>query len=697
MVDLRRSKPLKKELGLLDVYAIATGATLSAGFFLLPGLAAAQAGPAIVLSYMIAAIPLVPAMFSIIELATAMPRAGGVYYFLDRTLGPLVGTIGGIGTWLALVLKVAFALVGMGAYLSLFLPDLPMIPLAIALAVGLGIVNFFGTSKSGGFQIALVAGLLTILAAFFIGGIPKINIAHFQNILTPGASNILSTAGLVYISYVGVTNVASLSEEVRDPERNLPLGVILALVTAILAYGVGTSVMVGVLSEEQLAGNLTPVAAAGGAILGRFGTIVLTVAALLAFLSVANAGSLSASRYPLAMSRDHMLPRFFRRLGRYGTPTSAIVVTVLTIVAILLLLDPTRIAKLASAFQLLMFALVCLAVIVIRESRIDSYDPGYRSPFYPCMQILGILSAALLIWEMGWLPLAFTVGLVLLGGVWYWFYAKDKVVRTGAIYHIFERLGQLRYHGLDGELRGILKEKGLRGDDPFDEIVARSLVIDLAGKGDFADLVNRVSDWLSEQMPYSASEIAEQFLEGTRIGATPVTHGVALPHVRVEGLEQPELAFVRCKGGVTITFDSPLTDHDHEEATFRALFFLASPDDNPAQHLRILAQIAGRVDDESFALEWEAAQDEQQLRETLLHEDSFLSLLVAHSTPTEEMIDRPIREVQFPVGCLVALLSRGGQTIVPQGDTVFQDGDRLTLIGGPESMRELRARYTDHP
>ncbi|MDP6125791.1 MAG: amino acid permease, partial [Candidatus Latescibacteria bacterium] len=119
MVDLRRSKPLKKELGLLDVYAIATGATLSAGFFLLPGLAAAQAGPAIVLSYMIAAIPLVPAMFSIIELATAMPRAGGVYYFLDRTLGPLVGTIGGIGTWLALVLKVAFALVGMGAYLSL--------------------------------------------------------------------------------------------------------------------------------------------------------------------------------------------------------------------------------------------------------------------------------------------------------------------------------------------------------------------------------------------------------------------------------------------------------------------------------------------------------------------------------------------------------------------------------------------------
>ena len=99
---------LKKELTLLNVYAIATGTTLSAGFFLLPGIAFNEAGPAVVLSYLIAAIPLIPAMFSMAELATAMPRAGGAYYFLDRSMGPFVGTIGGMGTWLALVLKTAF-------------------------------------------------------------------------------------------------------------------------------------------------------------------------------------------------------------------------------------------------------------------------------------------------------------------------------------------------------------------------------------------------------------------------------------------------------------------------------------------------------------------------------------------------------------------------------------------------------------
>ncbi|MDA0748224.1 MAG: APC family permease, partial [bacterium] len=529
MAELHSQKRLKKELGLLDVYAVATGATLSAGFFLLPGLAAVQAGPGIVLAYMIAAVPLIPAMFSIVELATAMPRAGGVYYFLDRTMGPLAGTIGGMGTWLALVLKVSFALVGMGAYLALFFDSLPIKPIAIGLAVVLGIVNLFGARKSGGFQIFLVCALLVILAGFIGVGIPRINMTYFQGMLAPGWSGLLSTAGLVYISYVGVTKVASLSEEVKNPERNLPLGVFLAMGTAILVYGLGMMVIVGLIPPEQLAGDLTPVATAAENALGPVGKVLVSVAALLAFISVANAGTLSASRYPLAMSRDHMLPRFFQRLGKQGTPYFSILTSMGAIVLILLLLDPTGIAKLASAFQLLMFALVCLAVIVMRESRIAAYDPGYHSPFYPWMQLFGMVASVLLIVEMGWLPALFSTGLIVLGTGWYWYYARGKVVRDGAIYHIFERLGQRRYEGLDRELRGILKEKGLREDDPFEEVVARSLVIDLVAPAEFQDVAHQAAQWLSTHVPHTTEEIEKELMDGTQVGATPVTHGVALP------------------------------------------------------------------------------------------------------------------------------------------------------------------------
>ena len=134
---------LEKQLGLWDVYALATGATLSSGFFLLPGLAAVGAGPAIPLSYLLGAAILLPGLFSLAELATAMPRAGGIYYFLDRSMGPLVGAIGGFGTWIAVVLKCAVALVGVGAYLQIFLPGLEMGPIAGGFAVFFGVVNYF--------------------------------------------------------------------------------------------------------------------------------------------------------------------------------------------------------------------------------------------------------------------------------------------------------------------------------------------------------------------------------------------------------------------------------------------------------------------------------------------------------------------------------------------------------------------------
>ena len=693
MADEMIKVGLKKDIGLLGVYAVATGATLSAGFFLLPGLAAQAAGSALVLAYMVAAIPLVPAMFSIIELATAMPRAGGVYYFLDRSLGPLVGTVGGIGTWLALVLKVAFALVGMGAYINLFVPELPMIFLSVGLAIALGILNLLGAKKSGSFQIILMVALMVLLTGFIGGGIPHIQWDRMPTLFEVEYSTLMATAGLVFISYVGVTNVASLSEEVKDPERNLPLGVILSLATAVGVYAL---VMVGVLPMEELAGNLTPVAAAAEAFLGPWGSLLLSFAALFAFTSVANAGTLSASRYPLAMSRDHMMPKFFQQLSSRGAPHYAVLVTVGVIVLILIFLDPLKIAKLASAFQLLIFALVCLAVMVMRESGLASYDSGYHSPLYPWMQLFGIVSSGMLIYEMGWLPSMFSAGLVVLGTIWYFVYAKDRVVRNGAIYHMFERWGQKRYSGLDAELRGILKEKGLRDEDPFDEVVARSLVIDLSGPAEFEEVTRRVSEWLSGHVPHTADEIEKQLLDRTHMGATPVTHGVGLPHLRIDGIEHGEMVLVRANQGIHIQFTDPLTDHTAEER-LTAIFYLFSPVKDPSQHLRILAQIARRVDDESFLKEWQAASNELELKETLLHNEDFLSLTLRMGAPTAELIGCALKEVDFPDGCLVALLRRGGSMLIPRGDTVLHEDDRLTVLGAREELEHLSKRYQPTP
>jgi len=690
-----KKKKLKKEITLIGVFSIAAGTTLSAGFFLLPGLAAQQAGPALILAYVLAAIPLIPAMLSVVELATAMPKAGGVYYFLDRSLGPLMGTIGGIGTWLALILKVAFALIGMGAYISLFVHGLSITPIAVILALALGILNIFGAKKTGKFQIILVAGLLAILVLFIFEGIPELNYEHFNNFFDAGFDSIIATAGLVYISYVGVTNVASLAEEVNNPEKNLPIGVFLALGSAILIYILGTAVMVGVLPMSELKTTLTPVASAAKVFLGNWGMYVLSIAAILAFVSVANAGTMSASRYPLAMSRDHIMPAYFRKLGKFDTPVYSIVLTVTIIIVLLLAFDPTGIAKLASAFQLLMFALVCLAVIVMRESRIESYDPGYKSPFYPWLHLFGIVSALYLIFEMGTLPIIFSAALIIIGGLWYWFYARENVVRTGAIYHVFERWGKFRYDGIDIELRGILKEKGLRKGDPFDQIVMQSKVFELTEETDFEKAVDSTAEWLSKKIPLTKEEIIKRVMEGTRVGATPVTRGVALPHFRCEGIEHSMLVLLRAKSGIDIPIFNPLTYQEEDVQRVTAIFFLISPEKDPTQHLRMLAQIAGRVDEESFAEEWYAAKDELELKEALLHDENFQSLHIFHGKKTESLINRNLKDIQLPSGCLVTLLQRGGKIIVPKGNTKILEGDRITIIGDPKSMQQLRELYVD--
>ena len=694
----------KKDLGLFGVFALATGATLSSGFFLLPSFATQIAGPAVVLAYLIAGLLLIPPMLSKIELGTAMPRSGGAYYFLDRSLGPMVGTIGGLGIWLALLLKTAFALVGMGAYIQLFLPadtsDSTYTFIALGLVVFFGALNITGAKKTTTFQIVLVVALLALLGWFLTAGSFAIRPVNFSGFFDAGADNILSTAGLVFISYVGVTKVISVAGEIKNPERNLPLGLFLAIGTAVTVYIVGLIVMVGVSGPEGLSLvdgeiNLTPVSTVASAITGSStGAYIMAIAAIFAFLSVANAGILSASRYPLAMSKDHLLPQLLRKVDGKGTPIFGIVVSAGLIIVVILFLDPLKIAKLASSFQLLMFTLLCLSVIVMRETKLNSYDPGFRAPFYPWLQIFGAIACISIIFVMGWMPVLFSGGVVVAGIIWYFTYARKRVERYGAIYHIFERLGRKRFAGLDPELREILKEKGLRAHDPFDEIVTTARVVDAPHAATFEDIAKAAAEELSALLPATASSLADEFLRGTKIGATPVTGGVALPHLRLPGIEQSIMVIARSKDGITIDVGDAFGGH-HEEQSIHAIFFLVSPESDPSQHLRLLAQLAGHVDQDGFMARWLAASTNQKMKEILLREDRFLSLQLESGTSTETLIDLPINKLDFPEDCLLTLIHRRGHMVIPRGSTVLEEHDQLTIIGEERGIRILKSQFQD--
>ena len=690
-----KKQTLKKELGLFDVYAIATGVTLSAGFFLLPGLAAVEVGSGIPLAYLLAGLLITPGLVSMAELATAMPRAGGVYYFLDRSMGPLMGTIGGFGTWIALSLKATFALIGVGAYLGLLFPEVNIGPISAGFAITFGIVNILGAKKSTAFQSVMVVGLLILLLWFTGVGLTDIEPANLSGMFRPDPGSLVSTAGLVVVSYMGLTQVTSVAEEVRNPERNIPLGMFLAFGTAMLVYTVGTAVMVGVVSADVLAqdgGDLTPVATVANVLVGSWGRYLMTAAAVLAFASVANAGILAASRYPLAMSRDHVLPRFFSKIQARGAPIHAIYATVGLILVFVLVFDASRVAKLAGAFQLTMFGLSCLAVMVMRESRIESYDPRFRSPFYPWLHILGVLAPFWLIVQMGLLPSLFTGGLITFGGMWYTYYARKRVDREGAIFHVFERLGRSRDAGLDRELRQIMKEKGLRDADPFEEVVTAASIIDTPGGTGFRNVIWEASAHLADASGVSAKELGEDFLQGTVVGMTPVSHGVALPHLRRTDIEVARMVLVRCPGGMEM--DVEITEGpSHQPEPVQAVFFLMSPLEDPGRHLRILAQIAGRVDREDFMEAWLSASNHQELKEAILRDDRLLTLTLEPGTPSASLIGQALKDIPLPEGTLIALVRRGPAVVIPRGATVLERGDRLTIIGEPAGLNALGERF----
>lgn len=690
-------KKLAKELGLSDVYAIATGAMFSSGFFLLPGLAAAETGPSVVLAYLVSGIIVIPTMFSVAELATALPRSGGTYYIIDRSLGPMLGTIGGFGSWLALVLKSAFALIGMGAYISIFY-EVDILYVAIFLTIVFGILNIVGAKETTWLQKVLVAALVTIMFFYIIQGVFEIfsmdirvvTENQFKPFFTDGAFGFFATVGMVFVSYAGLTKVASIAEEVKNPDRNIPLGMFLAIGTAVTVYVVGVYIMVALLEPDAFREDLTPVATAGKVFLDWLpepgGLILVVVAAVAAFASTGNAGIMSASRYPMAMARDKLLHKNFAQIGRLGTPHWSVVGTVTLMIFFLLAFNVAEVAKLASAFQLLLFGLLNLAVIVMRESRIQEYDPGFKSPWYPWVQIAGIILSIILIFEMGILSMVFTLVVSVASIMWYKYYAQDTVERQGAIFHVHARLGENKDQGLENEMRGILREKGLREEDPYEESISRADVLDFDPDTDYETILKMAIERLAEKLNTGADELRNLFLQSAESTAIQIAEGVALKHARLKGNISPELVLIRIREGYS---KKKLKNSDNIDQKLHCIIFFVSSEEKVGQHLRILAHIAEMVGSKNFLQRWIHAKNDEEIREILLRDERYIKITLNPDDNTQQYIGKMIKEIDFPGQSLITIIRRGDDIKIPHGITVLQKGDELSIIGEVEDINEL--------
>ncbi len=413
------------------------GTMIGAGIFVLPSIAAANAGPASMVSFLIGGGVSLLAALSLSELATGMPRSGGSYYYVNRALGGFFGSIVGWGMWAGLMFATAFYMLGFGQYLTYFYGEMPIALAALVMACLLLVVNYRGVKEASSLQNLIVILLIGFILVFISIGIFHVEWEVLRPFNPNGWSAVAATAATIYVSFIGFEVIATSAEEIKNPGRTLPLAMIASVLTPTLLYVLVILVSTGVLPVAELAASYIPVADVAQQFLGVIGAVTMVVGAILATVSSANASILSAARVNFAMGRDRILSEWLNDVhSRYRTPYRAIVVTGLVIL-VLIALDAgiELLADVASFAYLTTYTCVHVAVIVMRRAAPVDYDPSFKMPgwMYPAVPFVGMVSCIVIIAQMKTFVLLVGSVIVLFGSLWYVFYASKRQIKESLI------------------------------------------------------------------------------------------------------------------------------------------------------------------------------------------------------------------------------------------------------------------------
>ena len=545
---------LAKDLGPLAALTIGVGTMIGAGIFVLPRQAISDAGSLAVVSFLLGGgIALLTAL-SASELGTAMPKSGGAYYYVNHALGPLFGSIAGWSNWLGLAFASAFYMVGFGRYIQniLAMPDGFIVGpvtissvkiVALAGATLFILINYVGAKETGRLQNVIVVILVGILSVFTIVGALSAKPTNLPQ--SQGFGPMLTTTGIIFVSYLGFVQITSVAEEIKDPGRNLPRAVIGSVVLVTIIYALVLVVMsatvepgfIQSLSDDQIA-----VVEVAKLILGPIGGIALLFGGLLATASSANASILASSRINFAMGRDNIVTPSLNEIHpRFATPYRSIAVTGGLILVFIVAGTVEALATMGSVLHLIIYGLLNVALIVMREAQPADYQPDYEVPFYPFTPILGMLTSFALIAFISEFIIALSFALVVGAILWYFFYARSRTDKQGI-------LGQY-----------ILS----RSDEMPDAAVSAATGVQPDG-GDFKVMVPLANPEHEKDLITLASAIAKQ-----RGGTVDAVHIVTVPDQttleygakHVDQLDAHSEDLLEAARADAETFDVPIETH----------------------------------------------------------------------------------------------------------------------------------------
>ncbi|MGE0626112.1 MAG: amino acid permease [Pseudomonadales bacterium] len=414
---------MSRTLGRLELILLGIGAIIGAGVFVLTGVVAAtKAGPGVALSFVISGLACTLTALAYAELAAAIGGCGGAYGYAYAGLGEIVAWAIGWALTLEYGLAVAAVAVGWSGYVNNALASIGMeIPSALlyspaeggvanvpaaAIIVTLGILLIIGVRSTATFNAMIVAVKLIAIVTFLVVAAGDFELANWNPYLPFGVSGVLGGAALVFFAYIGFDAVATAAEEARDPQRDIPAGILASLGLCTLLYVAVAAVLTGAAPYTTL-DNPSPVAAVLLDLGHRFAAGLVAAGALAGLTSVMLVCYYAQTRVIYAMARDGLLPPVFTQLhASRGTPVVSIVLSGICITLVAAMVPLTRIAELVNMGTLAAFTVVCLGVVSLRITHPELPRP-FRAPLSPWLPLAGAAFCLLL---MVYLPLFTWIG-----------------------------------------------------------------------------------------------------------------------------------------------------------------------------------------------------------------------------------------------------------------------------------------------
>ena len=409
---------LKKTFGLFDAFNIGIGAIIGAGIFVVTGIGASLAGPALLISLLISAGIAAFTALSFAELSVLIPKEGGGYEFAHELISPFAGFITG---WLWLLSNVVVGAVvslGFAHYFALFFP-IPVHITAVIACIIIITINYLGARDLEVVNNALVVFKLFVLACFIVFGITAINQGNItSSFLSHGSIGVLQGAAFMFFAFAGFARITVIGEEVKDPKKTIPRAIILALGVSTIIYLLVTYTAIGLVGYQGLANSGSPLADAAH-LEGSTMVLFISLGALAATFSVLLTTLLGTSRVSFAMARNKDLPRFFNKLH----PTRNIPYVAILIFGIIMTMF-AAFTDLTSAIAISNFAsLFYYAIANYAALKIDK-------PCYPrIIPMVGLFTCIMLLFFLT--PAAWIIGcLSLVVGLVYYFGIKKRIKTT---------------------------------------------------------------------------------------------------------------------------------------------------------------------------------------------------------------------------------------------------------------------------